>query len=230
MLEEIEAALADADRAASDAREQAFDLLASPDAAKARATMEDAAFTRDRLRTVLPRLQQRLKELQAEESWTQWRTDYEAQKVKRDTLAKEFRDIYQRAVAEIVDICTRIAANDAELSHLHQARPAGVSLHLRSAELKARNLEDFSRDVPSITKGLRLPDWDRPTKTAWPPPQTPLAVLATQGMPASPPHPGGNWWQDRDERVAAQRAEQERVAAFYRDQQCAKEEREKAGR
>ena len=35
-------------------REKALDPLASPDITKARAAMEDAAFTRDRLRTVLP--------------------------------------------------------------------------------------------------------------------------------------------------------------------------------
>jgi hypothetical protein len=39
-----------------------------------------------------------------------------------------------------------------------------------------------------------------------------------------------DWWQDREERTAALRAEQERVARFYEDQQRAKQEREKAAR
>jgi hypothetical protein len=39
-----------------------------------------------------------------------------------------------------------------------------------------------------------------------------------------------DWWQDREERTAALRAEQERVARFYEDQQRSKQEREKAAR
>jgi hypothetical protein len=64
----------------------------------------------------------------------------------------------------------------------------------------ARNLEGFTRDQPSITNELQLPDWDQPVKLAWPPPQTPLAVLAVQGMAAAVDHAGANWWQRRDER------------------------------
>jgi hypothetical protein len=154
----------------------------------------------------------------------QWRADCEVHKVKRDALAAELREVYPRAVAEIVDLLTRIAANDAELFRLHQARPAGISVHLRSAELEARDLESFTRDAPSITKELRLPDWEQPTKTVWPRPQTPLAVLAMQGMPALP-HPGANWWQGREQRATAQRVEQERVAAYYGDQRRAARER-----
>ena len=75
-----------------------------------------------------------------------------------------------------------------------------MALRLREVELVARNLEGFTRDQPSITNELQLPDWDQPVKLAWPPPQTPLAVLAVQGMAAAVDHPGANWWQRRDGR------------------------------
>jgi hypothetical protein len=52
---------------------------------------------------------------------------------------------------------------------------------------------------------------------AWPKPSTPLAALALQGMPA-PAHSGGDWWQHREERAAALRAEQERVSDYYEQQ------------
>ena len=39
---------------------------------------------------------------------------------------------------------------------------------------------------------------------------------------------GGNWWQDREARAAAQQAKSERVARHYADRQREKEEREKA--
>jgi hypothetical protein len=100
----------------------------------------------------------------------------------------------------LVDVLTRKKACDVEVSRLNGSAPAGVALRLRAVELVARNLAGFTRDQPSITNELRLPDWDQPNKLARPPPQTPLAVLAVQGMAAAVDHQGGNWWQRRDER------------------------------
>jgi hypothetical protein len=67
-----------------------------------------------------------------------------------------------------------------------------MALRLRGVELVARNLDGFTRDQPSITNELGLRDWDHPAKTAWPPPQTPLAVVAVQGMAAAVDYPGGD--------------------------------------
>jgi Arm DNA-binding domain len=67
LIVETEAATNAAQVAAEAEPIKALDPVASPDAAKARAAMEDAAFTRDRLRTVLPRLRARLKEVEAAE-------------------------------------------------------------------------------------------------------------------------------------------------------------------
>ena len=227
LIEETEAAIIAADETAAVERERALDPALSTDPAEARAAMEDATFTANRLRTLLPRLQRRHQEVVTAERLQQWRADYEIHKVKRDTLAEEFREAYPRAVSQLVDLLARMAANDAELSQLHLRRAAGVSLHLRSAELEARNLESFSRDAPSITTELRLPDWDHPPKMAWPPPQTSLAVLAAQGI-AALPHPGAHWWEGREQRAAAQRAEQERVAQYYADLERPQNEGEKA--
>jgi hypothetical protein len=65
LITEVETAIIAADKAAEAERDKALDPLASPDPVKARAAMEDATFTRDRLRTVLPRLQQRFSEVKA---------------------------------------------------------------------------------------------------------------------------------------------------------------------
>jgi hypothetical protein len=51
-------------------------LFFSPGPTKARAAMEDAAFTRDRLRIVLPRLQARLKRVVASEYAARWGPDF----------------------------------------------------------------------------------------------------------------------------------------------------------
>jgi hypothetical protein len=69
-------------------------------------------------------------------------------------LAAEFREVYPEFEAKVVGLLNRMAANDAEISNLHIARSAGVKLHLLEAELVARGLEQFTRDMPSITKEL----------------------------------------------------------------------------
>jgi hypothetical protein len=83
-------------------------------------------------------------------------------------LAAEFREIYTEFEARVVDLLIRMTANDAEISDLHIARAAGVKLHLLGAELVARGLESFTRDVPSITKELKLPAFEPGQPPAWP--------------------------------------------------------------
>ena len=158
LVTEVESGIVAAEETADLDREKALDPVASPDAAKAREAMQMAEFSRDRLRTALPRLQERLEQLQAEEYLARWRDEYEALKVKRDGLAEELRTIYPELETKITDLFTRIATNDAELSSLHQARPAGVALHLLGAELVARDLERFVVTAPlrQILPSLRF--------------------------------------------------------------------------
>jgi hypothetical protein len=208
LIAETEAAIVTATENAK--LERALDPLLSPDAKAARAAMEDAQFLVGRLQTLLPRLQQRCEAAQRAEYWAEWRADYEALKVKRDALAAEFRGVYPRAVAEIVSLFARIAANDEELSQLHRARPAGVPLHLRNAEQEARNLDAFTRDTPSVTKELKLPDWERSNKLAWPLPRP--HNIPTVAPVAYDRRYSGDWWRDGEERAAAAQADQERIA------------------
>jgi predicted transcriptional regulator len=185
LIERTEAAIPEADEAAETARKMALDPAMSPDPKTARAAMEDAAFTGARLKTLLPRLQARYQEAQAQEYLTEWRSDYEKLKGKRDGLADELRTIYPEFETKIAALFTRIAANDAELSRLHQARPAGVALHLLGAELVARDFERFTIREPSIAQELKLPTFAPGQRLAWPP-QSSLAVMVAMSM--APPH------------------------------------------
>jgi hypothetical protein len=157
LIAETEAAITVADATASAERTKSLDPVLSPDAKAAREAMAAAEFARERLKTLLPRLQARCQEVQAQEYLTQWRSDYEKLTVKRDGLAEELRTIYPEFETKITDLFTRIAANDAELSRLHQARPGGVALHLLGAELVARDLDRFTAAEPSIAQELKLP-------------------------------------------------------------------------
>jgi predicted transcriptional regulator len=60
LVAETEAAFSQAEATAEAERTKALDPALSPDARAAREAMQSAEFSRDRLRTVLPRLQARL--------------------------------------------------------------------------------------------------------------------------------------------------------------------------
>jgi hypothetical protein len=130
-------------------------------------------------------------------------------------------------VTKITDVFTRIAANAAALSRLHQARPAGCALHLAEAELAARNIECFSTANPSIAKTLQLPDFEHSAQLAWPPPKPSLAVQVATSMTYGSLS-RANWWQENKERAQAMREEHARVIGHYDAMARAREEREAA--
>jgi hypothetical protein len=168
LIAETETAIVAADEDAKLEQERVFDPLASPDPKAAREAMQAAEFMQTWLRSALLRLQRRLRETQERERRAKWYAEYEALKSKRDALAAEFREVYPEFEAKVVGLLNRMAANDAEISNLHIARSAGVKLHLLEAELVARGLEQFTRDMPSITKELKLPAFEPGQPLAWP--------------------------------------------------------------
>jgi hypothetical protein len=227
LLQETEAAITQADADAEAKRKMALDLTLSADARGAREAQQVAESVRDRLCFALPRLKARYQKIAAQENLAQWQAEYAAVEAARDALAAEWRQVYPELVTKIADLFTRTAECDREGSRINGSAPSGEHRRLRSVELTARGLDSFTTANPSIAKTMQLPDFEHSAKMAWPPPSTPLAVLASQAMPA-PPHSGGEWWRGREERAAAQRAEQARVAAYYEDMERQREEREAA--
>ena len=191
---EVETAIVAADKAAEMEREKALDPLASPDAAKARASMEDAGFIRDRLRNVLPRLQGRLTELQAAEYAARWQADFDQVEGRCNQSAKEYAATYPRLAAQLVDLFRRAEAVDKEVSRVNGSAPAGEHRRLRQTELVARGFEAFSRSDPAITKIIQLPDWENSSRMVWPPPQPSLAaVFAMSMVPSHDPRYTADW-------------------------------------
>ena len=94
LIAETESAITTADKTAEEERTKALDPIASPDATKAREAMQAAEFSRDRLRTVLPRLQAKHKEVKEQEHAAAWTADYAAVKAKRDVAAEQLREGY----------------------------------------------------------------------------------------------------------------------------------------
>jgi hypothetical protein len=199
LVAETETAIVVADENAKLEQERVFDPLASPDPKAAREAMQAAEFMQTWLRSALLRLQRRLRETQERERRAKWYAEYDALKSKRDALAAEFREVYPEFEARVVDLLIRMAANDAEISDLHLARSAGVKLHLLGAELVARGLEQFTRDMPSITKELKLPAFE-PGGLAASGAIAPKLVRTDAPQPAFQRPLGGGW------RAAAPRA------------------------
>jgi hypothetical protein len=210
LVAETETAIVAADENAKLEQERVFDPLASPDPKAARGAMQAAEFMQTWLRSALLRLQRRLRETQEQEHRAEWYGEYEALKLERDALAAEFREVYTECEAKVVGLLNRMAANDAEISDLHLARSAGVKLHLLGAELVARGLEGFTRDVPSIAKELKLPAFEPGQPLAWPR-RAQLHSTWFAPMPHDPRF--SSRWGEIGER---QRREQERQPAAIR--------------
>ena len=106
MLVETQAA----DNTAEKERTKALDPALSPDPKAARQAIEDAAFTRDRLKTLLPRLETRYREIAEAETLAAWRAEADELKPRGAALLHEFAEFYPewpRASPNISTTCAR---------------------------------------------------------------------------------------------------------------------------
>ena len=223
LITETEAAIAAADAAAEAERVKALDPIASPDPAKARTAMEDAAFTRERLRTVLPRLQARLKQVVAAEYAAKWEPDYKQVEALRDALAAEMREVYPRVKELLVSLFQRMAECDRECSRINGLAPDGEHRRLLKVELTARGVKGLLQPDVWIAETLRLPAFPRETGPiyAWPPPTPPVFVPSFVL-----PGPGPNWHEEIEARNKARCEESERAFAALKERDREYRERE----
>jgi hypothetical protein len=184
LISEVETAAAVADKAAEQARKRALDPTVID--ATTRREAEDAAFTRDRLRAALPRLQERLQQVQAAEYAARWETDFEQVEGRRNELAQEYAAKYPRLVAHLVDLFERIEGIDKEVSRINGSAPSCEHRRLRQVELVARGLDNFTRADPPITKAVHLADWTHSERLIWPRSQPSMAAVFAMSM--VPPH------------------------------------------
>ena len=106
-----------AEAAAEDARERALDPLVD-DAIVARATMDDAAFKRDRLIEAAKRLGKRVDELKALEADRRMRAEHERVLAERDRLAEEMERMAD-PIAQIAHLVSRDRTFDREIGRLN---------------------------------------------------------------------------------------------------------------
>jgi hypothetical protein len=225
LVAETEAAITEADATAEAERSKALDLLASPDAEQARSAMDEATFARDRLRTVLPRLQVRHRQTIAAENYARWLPTYEAAKAKQVALAQELERIYRPFQDRMVELLPQIEEADNEARQVNDLKPFDANGRGYGDRRYLCDTEQVGRPAGamSIVKDLKLPAWDG--GAAWPPFRSPCwglqLVAAMAAIPAGPITP---------EQIAARNAtrleESERVIADYASRQREREERE----
>jgi hypothetical protein len=174
-LTETEQAIAQAESNAKTARERAFDPTLAPDLTSAKKEMEDSALRLGRLQTMIGRLRQRYAAAIAREEAAAARKQAAPLINERNRLADELQALLPY-LGKLADLFVRISANNAAIGRFHVSLPAHVGLFIRGAEERARGLESFSRDHPSILKDAVLPGLDG--RTLWPPPRTVADVSA----------------------------------------------------
>jgi hypothetical protein len=237
---ETVAAAEAAEQVAVAARERALDVVASPDVGAAHGALVVSELYRDRLQAVLPKLRMRLSEALAAEAAERWRADFERVEQRRDPAAVKFAERYPQLLAELVALLRECEAVDQEALRVNSLAPAAEPRRLRSVELTARGLTEFSTSQPSISTSIRLPDWERSDQMLWPVLRpNDFAVAVAESM--KPPHDlrfTNRWWEvaeaDRAERLrlaerrdAQQQADAAQARADYeRTLLKAEEERE----
>jgi len=182
----------------------------------------------NRLQTMLPRLEAKLVEVEAQEYLARWKADRDHVEKLRDAAAQRFTK-YPELVAKLVDLFREAEQVDKDVSRVNAAAPAGPHRHLKGVELTARGLESFSTSDRPITKLAVLPDYDHSAQTAWPIRE----VVDWASIAPVQYHPGADWAAARSDADAVQkqpdavRREQQRIESYYRDQRRLQEERQR---
>ena len=222
-----EIAIVEADAEAEIAREALLDPARSPDANKARAKVEATEFAADRLRTLLPRVRDQYRKVAAAEDLKEWYAKQNKLKVGCDALAAELSEVYPRFEAAMVDLLTRVAIHNRAVDELHLSRPAGAKGQLLDPELVGRGVESFTRDAPSITRELQIPDWQQSSKLAFPLKGLSAGVEVALSMPTSHPRYSRDWSEEHKADIARRVAEEntriEREAAHTAEDKAAYE-------
>jgi hypothetical protein len=195
LISETELAIVSAEADITDARAKAADVIAAPtprDARDAINAADAAQLTRDRLNGVLPRLRDKLSAALRSEAHERWLADFKRVQRKLDEAATLFATYPEHAEA-IANLFAAAAEVDKEISRINGAAPDGEHRRLRSVELEARNLTQFTLDNPSLSQTVQLRDWASSGKSLWPLTSSGSLAAAFADTMAVSYHPGSQW-------------------------------------
>jgi len=221
LVEETKTAITVAENDAKIAKAAALDPLQSPDPVSARATMENAEFKAARLKSILPRLQERVVEVGDREEIMAWHARLDPLALKVTEAATKLTTVYAKLTAELVPLFAEIERLDSQVVAVLAAKPHHASGYLRSVELTARGLKNFSTYAHEIMQ-MKLPDFDRENELLWPPNRQ-LDYSNTIPVYAKS-HSGADWWKTQQQDRASKSDEAERLNAEHQQAEGAKRE------
>jgi hypothetical protein len=182
-----DAAIAAADTTAEEERAKALDPALSPDPKAARQAMEDAEFMRDRLKTLLPRLQTKHKEVADAEVLAAWQGEAAELQERRLALGTRFKKAFPELIGEIVGRLWEMHDLDREITALNHRRPDAAN---------AADVRFLDFVTPAFAKFLKIPDpevgskhWEIGTSGPgylWPPRQLDPGQQMALAMMANP--------------------------------------------
>ncbi len=107
------------------------------------------------MQVAVTKLGVRLRELKAQEEDDRQRANYETVKATRDKLAAELANVYPAIERQLVDLFTRLDANDREVNYVNTRLPSNTE-RLRVAELVARGLPGLVKNGTQIEQMAEL--------------------------------------------------------------------------
>ena len=206
----------------------------NPTPDKSKAAVDSITLSRERLEAALPALQQRYRQLTAQEHSDEWNADYKMVERERDKLAKELIEFYPPFVAKFIDLFKSIAALDKDINTINSTAPQEESRRLKTVELHARGLDYFSSIQPSLATTVYLPHPAQTCQLIWPPADHSFAVQAADqvynAMAARSAAYGPEWHEARkleDERKLAEWARRNELMERHQAEAKAEFERSK---
>jgi hypothetical protein len=226
LIAEAETALRQAVETAEQEHERSLDLgCADPN--KAAELARAAALRADRLRLVIPRLQEARAAAHTDEQHSRWLAQFRRVEAERDKLGQEFAREYPRLVDALVALFSRMAAVDADAQRVNSIASNAFDGEMR----RLSSCEQYARagvGGPEILTAAVLPSFHS-RDLLWPP--RALGVAAAYAAlsapsPAAPHAHTSDWWKDGDARSAQLRREAAEAEAFYSRQAETAEARE----
>jgi hypothetical protein len=207
LIGEVETAAVAAAQSAEQARATALDPL-NLDSARAFEAGHLAQLSCDRLRHALPLLQQQLAAALEREYAKRWSERFRRAEAMVEQAAEKFRR-YPALVGELLELLNLAAQVDREVGEVNGSAPDNEHRRLRGVELTARGLHSFSVSQPSLTRDLRLPNWEESSVMLWPPPQRIDPALLVPVQLGDPRLCTDRWWEVKAEEQARERQRQQ---------------------
>ena len=110
LIADTESAIIECEATAQRETERAIDPMLSNDARQARSAAEDSIIAAGRLKTLLPRLEDRARSVVHATARTKWTREFHALETERNNLATELKAKYPRIVDELASLFGRAEA------------------------------------------------------------------------------------------------------------------------